>query len=368
VTLKPFLEDLAAGAPRPVYSSAEKPDISVTPLPLWSLIDFRDYATMSVQYSRGCPFNCEFCDIIVMNGRTPRTKTPAQMIAEFQALYDHGWRGAVFVVDDNFIGNKEHVKDMLRELVLWQERRGFPFRFLTEASLNLADDEELMALMSAANFNKIFIGIETPCVDSLKECGKTQNAVRDAHAAVKLINRNGMEVMGGFIVGFDSDTKHIFQTQVRFIQQIGVVVAMIGVLTALPKTRLYDRLKKEGRLLGETSGENTDGNLNFKPVMGTATLLTGYRQVLSSLYSVKLYYQRIHTFIGEYVPKTRGRIAFRDVVAFFRSMWEIGVLSKARVQYWRLILKTVFTKIGALPAAVELAIYGLHFEKLASRA
>jgi radical SAM superfamily enzyme YgiQ (UPF0313 family) len=366
-TLPLFLADLAAGHPKPLYSSPVRPDIARTPLPLWSLVNFRDYATMAVQFSRGCPFDCEFCDIVVMNGRVPRTRTPERMMAEFDALYDGGWRGPVFVVDDNFIGNKERVKDMLKQLIRWQTERKYPFRFLTEASLNLADDDELIGLMSAANFDKIFVGIETPCAESLKECGKTQNAARDTREAVRHLYRNGMQVMGGFIVGFDSDTKGIFQDQIRFIQQIGVVTAMIGILTALPKTRLHARLKKEGRLVGETSGENTDGHLNFKPVMGKKTLLEGYRSVFTALYSIKLYYQRIHTFIASYVPKVRARISFRDLLAFFRSTWEIGVFSKARFHYWYLVVKTILTKGKALPVAVEMAITGVHFEKEVKR-
>ena len=253
ITLPLFLNDLAAGQPNHcIYP--RRPDISKTPVPLWSLINLKNYATMSIQYSRGCPFNCEFCDIIIMNGRIPRVKSPAQMQREFQALYDAGWRKSVFIVDDNFIGNKQKVKQLLPRLIEWQREHQFPFTLLTEVSVNLANDEELMQLMSAANFFKVFMGLETPNQDSLVECGKNQNTSRSLPEVVDTIHRHGMQVMGGFIVGFDHDPENIFDLQMRFIQQIGVVTAMVGILTALPQTRLWHRLKAEGRLLSDASG------------------------------------------------------------------------------------------------------------------
>ena len=211
ITLPMFVRDFLAGTPQPRYTSDEKPDIAKTPAPLWQLIRMKNYATMSVQFSRGCPFNCEFCDIIVMNGRVPRTKSPTQMLGELEALRKAGWSGSVFIVDDNFIGNKDKVKTFLRELIVWQKARKFPFTFFTEASLNLAQDEELMRLMSAANFHKVFLGIETPSLDSLKECSKLQNTTLDLAKAVNAIQSNGMQVMAGFIVGCDSDTERIFK-------------------------------------------------------------------------------------------------------------------------------------------------------------
>jgi radical SAM superfamily enzyme YgiQ (UPF0313 family) len=367
ITLPLFLEDLKKGIPKSIYTSDKRPDIKETPVPLWSLIDFKDYVSMSIQYSRGCPFNCEFCDIVIMNGRIPRTKTPEQMIKEIQSVYDAGWRGQLFIVDDNFIGKKEEVKKMLVHLIRWQKERKYPFQLYTEASTNLADDKELMQLMSAANFFKVFLGIETPCIDSLKECGKMQNVTRDLAESVKTIHRNGMQVMGGFIVGFDSDTDNIFDAQIKFIQQTGVVTAMVGMLNALPQTRLWHRLKAEGRLLQDTSGENTDGSLNFIPKMGKEKLMQGYKKILSTIYSPKQYYQRIDTFINYYKPTARTRISKKDITAFLRSIWSIGILSKARLRYWKLILKTSVTKRRAFPIAVELAILGLHFEKITSK-
>jgi len=367
ITLPLFLKDLKEGNPREIYTSDERPDISKTPVPLWSLIDLDDYVAMAVQYSRGCPFNCEFCDIIIMNGRVPRTKAPEQIIKEMQALYDAGWRESVFIVDDNFIGNKIAVKKMLPALVEWQKEHKYPFRFFTEASTNLADDAGLMQLMSAANFNKVFLGIETPCVESLKECGKMQNVERDLAESVKIIHQNGMQVMGGFIVGFDNDKESIFDAQVSFIQKTGVVTAMVGMLNALPQTRLWHRLKAEGRLLKDTSGENTDGTLNFIPKMGKERLVKGYQQVLSRIYSPRQYYQRIDTFIKYYRPTAKSRLTKKDILAFLKSIWHIGVLSDSRFLYWKLLLKTGLTKAKAVPIAVELAIIGLHFEKITNK-
>jgi len=330
ITLPLFLEDLKKGNTRHLYTSEKRPDITKTPAPLWSLIDFRNYASMVVQYSRGCPFNCEFCDIIIMNGRIPRTKSPEQLLNEIQLLYDAGWRGSLFIVDDNFIGNKVRVKKMLPSLIAWQKEHRYPYKLLTEASTNLADDEELMTLMKDANFSKV----------------------------------NGMQVMGGFIVGFDSDTERIFEAQIKFIQQIGVVTAMVGLLNALPQTGLWRRLKSENRLLKDTTGENTDGSLNFVPKMGKKKLVAGYKRILATIYSSEYYYKRIDTFIDNYQPTARGTITMEDIRAFVKSMWRIGIVSESRLRYWRLLFKTLFTKSKAFPVAVELAIYGLHFGKV----
>jgi radical SAM superfamily enzyme YgiQ (UPF0313 family) len=367
VTLPLFLADLLKGRLRHVYTSDRRPDVTLTPVPLWSLINTRDYATMAIQYSRGCPYNCEFCDIVIMNGRVPRGKTPAQMRKEFQALYDTGWRKSVFIVDDNFIGNKGAVKKMLPTLVEWQWEHKYPFTLLTEASTDLANDEELMHMMSRANFFKVFLGLETPDKESLKECGKFQNTSKDLVKVVHTIHRHGMQVMGGFIVGFDNDTETIFDAQINFIQKIGVVTAMVGMLTALPQTRLWHRLKEEGRLLGDATGENTDGVLNFMPRMGMDTLNEGYRKILASIYSPKHYYQRINIFLENYRPTVISRVQKEDVIAFIRSAWRIGILSRARFHYWKLLLKTFVKKRVALPIAVELAIYGLHYEKITRR-
>jgi len=362
-----FLKDFELGAAKAVYESTERPELDSTPFPVWELLNIKDYVSMSVQYSRGCPFDCEFCDIVVMNGRRPRVKSPEQMLQELQGLYDIGWRDSVFIVDDNFIGNIVHVKKFLPKLVDWQKQRNYPFKLMTEASVNLAQDSELMQMMSDANFHKVFIGIETPSVESLKECGKKQNVVADFGFAVREIHRHGMQVMGGFIVGFDSDTPTIFEQQIRFIQDIGVVTAMVGVLNALPHTRLWRRLKSEGRLLDGLNGENTDACLNFIPAMGRDVLLEGYKDVVRILYSSKEYYARISKFLSAYTPLSRGRFFRTDIQAFVKSMWSIGVVSRTRLLYWKLIFKTLLTKPKALPAVVELTILGLHFERVTHR-
>lgn len=367
VTLPMFLKDLEQGEPKPIYTSMDRPDITKTPIPDWSLININDYATMAIQYSRGCPFNCEFCDIVIMNGRISRTKKVGQILDEFQSLYDVGWRGQIFIVDDNFIGNKSVVKNMLSSLIVWQKRHKYPFRLLTEASINLAEDKELMQMMSAANFYSVFIGIESPSVNSLLECGKAQNSNIDVSKAVRTIHRNGMLVLGGFIVGFDNDTDKIFDAQLKFIQEMGVVTAMVGILNALPQTRLWHRLKSEGRLLKETTGENTDGTTNFIPKMGKEKLMEGYKNLLSKIYSNKNYYKRIDVLLKDYRPKFKSKLHKAEFMAFVRSFWVIGVLSKSRFLFWRLMIKTLFTKTKSLPASVQLSIQGIHFESIAKQ-
>lgn len=364
ITLPLFLKDLKNGTTQQIYTSKERPDITKTPAPLWSLINLKNYASMAIQYSRGCPYNCEFCDIIIMNGRIPRTKTPEQMIHELQSLYDTGWRDSVFIVDDNFIGNKINVKKTLPLMIEWQKKHKFPFKFMTEASTNLADDKELMQMMVKTNFHKVFLGIETPNLDSLNECGKFQNTSRNLEETVNIIHENGMQVMAGFIVGFDNDTENVFEAQIKFIQNTGVMSAMVGMLTALPQTQLWNRLKAENRLLNDTTGNNTDININFLPKMSPEKLLSGYKKIISTIYSHKFYYDRINTFLKYYKPTVKSRITITDLKAFIRSMWAIGIISKARLLYWKLLIKTLFTNIKALPVVIELAIFGIHYEKV----
>ena len=268
ITLPLFLKDLVAGNPTPIYTTEEKPDITLTPLPRWDLINMKLYASMSVQYSRGCPYDCEFCDIVNLNGRRPRVKSNDQMIREFEILYEHGlaWEPSLSWTTISS-GINRRSNRFLGKLKPWQEAKGFPFTLYTEASVNLAQDEELMGLMTAAGFDSVFLGLETPAEKCLAECGKHQNRSMDLVEAVKTIQRNGMEVMGGFIIGFDNDPPDIFERQIKFIQNSGVVRAMIGLLEALPGTRLYRRLKEEGRLLEDCSGDNCDGSMNFVPKM-----------------------------------------------------------------------------------------------------
>lgn len=358
--------DLAAGRLAPVYRAERYPDLALTPAPRWDLIRLRDYATMSVQFSRGCPYDCEFCDIIVMNGRVPRLKDNARMIAELDALRERGWGGAVFFVDDNFIGNRRRGKELLREIIAWRRRTRARFTFLTEASVNLADDPELLALMAEAGFKKVFLGIETPEADSLAECRKTQNTGRDLLAAVRTIQNAGLEVMGGFIVGFDSDKPDVFERQFDFIQKAGVVTAMVGLLTALPKTRLYQRLAGERRLTGESGGDNTSASLNFEPKLDREFLLDGYRGLMRRLYEPRAYYRRVSAFLKQYRPHgPRARLSRDDFGALFKSLWVMGVAHRGRRAYWRFLAATLLRRPAHFSLAVTLAIYGHHFRTVA---
>ncbi len=369
ITLPMFLKDLAAGNPRRLYATQEKPDITRTPLPRWDLINMKYYASMSVQYSRGCPFDCEFCDIVNLNGRKPRVKSNDQMIRELQRLYDLGWRGRLFIVDDNFIGNHTKVKSLLRSLIPWQEAKRYPFSLFTEASVNLAQDEQLMKLMASAGFDAVFLGLETPAEECLAECGKHQNCSIDLLEAVKTIQRNGMEVMGGFIIGFDNDPPNIFERQIKFIQNSGVVKAMIGLLNAIPGTRLYQRLKAEGRLLKDCTGDNCDGSLNFVPKMDAQTVREGYQAVLNCVYSPKEYYNRILEFLKDYKPIRRRRLNRNEIMAFLKSIVYLGILDKgkSKIYYWKLLIKAFLFHRRSFGEAVSSAIYGYHFRKLLSK-
>jgi len=305
-----------------------------------------------------------------MNGHIPRSKDSDQIIAELEALYNRGWRGSVFFVDDNFIGNKRKLKsETLPAIIEWMEKKEYPFSFFTEASINLADDEQLMQLMSKAGFDQVFVGIESPNEASLVECNKIPNKNRDLLASVKKIQNHGFQVQGGFIVGFDSDPLTIFKSQISFIQRSGIVTAMVGVLMAPPGTRLYKRLKSENRLLTGGTGDNTDGSTNIIPKMGYEKLAEGYKHIVDTIYSPRPYYQRIRTFLREYNPNTfrKSRLTFAYFMAFIKSLWIMGVKEKGRTCYWKLIAWTLVKKPKSLPLSVTLAIQGLHFRKVAEK-
>jgi radical SAM superfamily enzyme YgiQ (UPF0313 family) len=362
-----LLADMAAGHLQPIYQHPDKPDVCRTPVPRWDLIEIEDYASMLVQFSRGCPFDCEFCDIVAMYGRLPRVKTPAQICTELDALIDAGWRSPIFIVDDNFIGHKAKVKELLRVLIRWRARRKVRIPFIAEASLNLVDDKELLELMVVAGLKKVFIGLETPDENSLTECAKVQNTARDMVAAVKEIQNAGIEVMGGFIVGFDSDSASIFERQWRFIQEVGVVTAMVGLLNALPQTRLYARLKQEGRLLSESTGNNLDAVLNFVPKLDRATLINGYRALVKRLYSPKAYYRRALTFLRQHRKRgPRMRRPWSDLSALLSSVWVVGVRTRGRREYWKYFAKTLLLYPRSFGQAMQLAIIGYHFRKVAA--
>jgi radical SAM superfamily enzyme YgiQ (UPF0313 family) len=361
-----LVADMRAGSVAHIYEAKGFPDLDRTPTPRWDLIDFKDYAGMSVQFSRGCPFQCEFCDIIVMNGRVPRTKTPARVIEELDSLRRRGWKGSLFLVDDNFIGNKRKVKELLGAMIAWRRRSGAVFDLLTEASVNLADDPELLSLMAEAGFKQVFLGIETPSVESLLECSKHQNTRRDLVASVHTIQQAGIEVMGGFIVGFDSDTSDIFRRQFEFIQKSGIVTAMVGILTALPRTRLHQRLAKEGRLITESTGNNTDATCNFLPKLGREELVRGYRELVRSLYEPPAFYTRARAFLANYrCLGPRPHFEPIHILAIFKSFWKLGFRSRGRREYWRFLGHTLIKHPRGLAAAVSLAIHGHHFRIIA---
>ena len=369
-TLPSFLEDLERGNAKRVYAPNNFPDIAASPIPLWELINPEDYASMFVQYGRGCPFKCTFCNIAAINGRIPRSKLSDQFLSELDAIYQTGFRGPVLLADDNFIGNKAKVKEMLPKLIKWQEDRGHPFDFTTEVPITLADDQDLMKMMVAAGFYKVFLGLETPITASLIECNKLQNAKRDMAACVKRIQNNGLHPMSGFIVGFDNDPPVTFDTlMIDFIQRTGVVMAMVGVLQAPPKTELHAKLRREGRLLKDASGNNTDCSLNYIPRMDAKILLRGYRRIIETIYSPKKYYERICVFLREYSASKnkRKKIGIDDAKAFIRSIWYIGLTGGLRTSwyYWRTILTAFFKYRQAFSEAVALQIYGAHFQKVA---
>ncbi len=368
LTLPAFLNDLAQGRPERIYSSAEHADLRQTPPPQWELLNLKRYASMSIQFSRGCPFNCDFCNVTALLGHRVRTKTTRQILRELDGLYACGWRDEIFFVDDNFIGNRRFLKhDLLPALIAWRQGKT-GIRFFTEASINLADDPSLMEMMVEAGFNKVFIGIETPDEECLAECSKIQNRNRNLVEDVKRIQRAGLQVLGGFIVGFDHDGPSIFQKQIDFIQNSGIATAMVGLLQAPPGTRLYERMKREGRLCGDPTGDNVDGTTNIIPAMNLDTLREGYKGILQYIYSPEHYYRRIRTFLREYQPpRMRGRVRLSHILALLRSFYRLGLVGRGRFHYWKLLLWTQFRRPRLIPDAVVLAICGYHFRKVCER-
>ncbi len=365
ITLPPFLADFARGAALRVYQTEDYADLHLTPTPQWDLVDMRNYDSLGIQFSRGCPFNCDFCNVTALLGHIPRVKTSQQIIAELDEMYRLGWRRNVFFVDDNFIGNKKILKeDVLPALIAWRKgKKGF--QFITEASINLADDPDLMDLMVQAGFKSVFVGIETPDEGSLHECHKVQNKGRDLVSSVKTLQSRGLQVMGGFIVGFDNDNPSIFERQIQFIQQSGIVTAMVGLLQAPYGTELYSRLLKEGRIKKEMSGDNSDGTTNIIPRMDAKVLQQGYSRIIRSIYSAPLFYQRVKTFIENYKPvNTQVDIQLAEIYAFFSSIWRLGILSSDRKYYWRLFFWSLFRHPKHFALAITFTIYGYHFHKV----
>ena len=366
VTLPRFLEDFERGRAERIYSDPTKPDLALTPPPRFDLIGGKKYSSMALQFSRGCPHSCEFCDIIELFGRKPRTKSPEQFLNELDIVYQEGWRGSLFVVDDNFIGNKKEVKALLPRVALWQQERDYPFGLFTESTLNLADDEQLMDGMVNAGFNMVFLGIETPDLCTLEATGKRQNLKSDMLSSVRKIQAKGMEVSGGFILGFDTDPEDIFDRQIDFIQDAAIPVAMVGLLTAVPNTQLYRRLEAEGRLTHESVGNNThDLRLNFVPKMDLVKLLAGYKRVLSEIYRPNRYFDRCLKLLRSLRTHrtSHRRVKATELRAFVLSLVR-QTFSSYSWAYWTFLVRGLIAKPRMIAETVTMAVKGHHFFKM----
>ncbi len=368
ITLPLFLADLAQGALKHIYTSQEKPDLKNTPLPTWELVQMKHYSTMPIQLSRGCPYDCEFCDIITLFGRTPRMKSKDQIINELESLYQAGWRGDVTLADDNFISKKTILKtELLPAMTDWMHKRKYPFHFMAEVSINLADDEELMTMMIDAGINVLFVGIETPNQQSLIECNKIPNRQRDLLASAKKMQEFGFVVDAGFILGFDNDDESTFAILEEFIEHSGIVTAMVGLLNAPRGSRLHKRLENEGRLIkDEIVGNNTAYSTNIVPKMKIEPLVKGYQNVLTKIYSAKPYYKRVKKFLRHYQPPKRKTMTFKPshIKAVLRTLLIIGVLKRGRRHFWKLVGWSLFRKPKMLPLVFQYAIYRTHFAEV----
>jgi radical SAM superfamily enzyme YgiQ (UPF0313 family) len=366
-TLPQFFQDLEQGTAKRIYKAPERPPMSLAPIADFGLVNMKKYSNMSIQYSRGCPFSCEFCDIIEIYGRIPRTKSNQQVIAEFNELKRLGWRGPLFIVDDNFIGNKKNVRLLLPDIIKWQKENGYPFSLLTEASVNLADDDDLLVAMKEAGFRRVFLGIETPVEESLKEAQKSQNR-GNLLDSVRKIQNHGMEVMAGFIVGFDNDPEDIFERQIEFIRESAIPMAMVGMLNALPDTQLWKRLEKEGRLLGaDATGNNTIATVNFIPKMDVETLIQGYQRIMRTIYKPSEYYRRALDSlqrVPQDVPEAHQYHGIKGIKAFVRIAFKLGVLDAERREFWRFFLEAARTHHDRMTELLRHAAMAYHFRKL----
>jgi radical SAM superfamily enzyme YgiQ (UPF0313 family) len=359
--------DLEAGRAKPIYRPNGFPDVSKSPVPEWSLIRLDDYDSMSLQFSRGCPFDCEFCDIIILNGRKPRVKPAAQVHAELQSLYDAGWRRNIFVADDNFYGNKKRCRELLEAIVEWRDAHKRPFVLATQASLNMADDPGLLDLMVRAGFAAVFIGLESVSPASLAECHKVQNLKRSMTRSLATIHAHGLTVWGGFVIGFDSDTETIFDAQMDFIEESDIALATVSLLSAIPHTQLYDRLKAEGRLLGRFSGGIVDASgLNFVPRMDRRKLVAGYKRVVGQIYEPEVFYRRARKTIARRIPPALAAFPCgkRELGTFFRTLWHLGMRDEARRHFWKLIGFAARKGPIAVGLAITLSLMGYHLRRL----
>ena len=367
ITLPLFFFFFEEDHPDRIYSTSEYADLALSPTPDYHLLEQKKYAFMNLQVSRGCPFSCDFCEITSLLGHKVRMKTTSQILTELDTLYELNWRGSVAVVDDNFIGNKKEIKvGLLPAMKDWMQNHKFPFTFNIQSSINLADDPELMSSLVKTGFNSAFIGIETPDAESLHACNKMQNENRDLVECVKQIQNRGIQVSGGFIVGFDSDTPDVFQRQIDFIQKSGIVSAMVGLLNAPKNTRLYNRLKAENRLTTEATGNNTDFSMNFTPKMNHSDLIKGYKKIIHNIYSIKPYYKRLRELLLNYNRRYRkkSRMDFSLISAFLKSVYIIGILNKGRREYWKLLIWTLFHRPDLMVDAITFTVYGYHYRTI----
>lgn len=365
ITFWPFLKDLEEGRKlQKIYQTEDFADMTTTPVPDYHLLTMKHYATMGLQITRGCPFACDFCEITSLLGHKVRMKENNQVLAELEALYKLNWRGTISVVDDNFIGSKKLVKEsLLPAMKKWMQEHDAPFVFTSQVSINLADDEELLNGMVDTGFISAFIGIETPDEVSLQDCNKLQNKNRDMLHSVRKIQKAGIDVSAGFIVGFDSDTSSVFERQIEFIQQSGIVSAMVGLLNAPKNTKLYNRLEGENRLTTEATGSNTDSSMNFIPAMDKHELLDGYHSIIRNIYAVKPYYKRLRQFLNNYKPdisKPR-KLEFIRLISFLRSVIIIGIINRGRGEYWKLFVWTLWKRPTLFMQAMTYTVYGYHY-------
>jgi len=337
----------------------ERPDLAQARVLRCDLLELCAYASFAIQVSRGCPFSCEFCDIIEVFGRVPRFKSPAQVVAELETLLRLGARGPLFLVDDNFIGNRRAAAEVLQAIGAWQRERNRPFDLYTEASVDLAGEPALLRAMVDAGFTAVFVGIETPSAESLRSAGKKQNLRMDPSEAVRVLTAAGLEVFAGFIVGFDGDDESIFERQAEFIGALAIPRAMVGMLSALPGTALWRRLEREGRLRAEASGDQFD-RPNFVPAMGEGALVAGYRRLLADLYSEEGYFRRCALHLDS-APFRRTPLRSGSIGTLLRAVWRLGVVGPRRKWFWQLLgLGVRRGGAAAVPKAVTLAILGEH--------
>jgi len=369
ITLYEFLNDLKNGNPKYIYKTDKKFDLNTVIIPKLDLINLDDYTSISVQFSRGCPFDCEFCNVVQLFGRKIRTKTNNQIIKEFNQLYNYNWIGNVFIVDDNFIGDEKRAKSLLKEIIKWQKEHKYPFSLFTQTSINVSEDDELLGLLREAGFGMLFIGIETPNKDSLSETGKNQNLKTDLLESIHKIHSYGIEVDAGLIVGFDNDDEDIFERQKEFIEKANIVSALVGVLTALPETRLYKRMKKENRLLEDSLGINTHSSgINFIPMMGYDTLVDGYNNLMKYLYNPKNYFNRCISLLRELEPNKNYSRKFRMIYIWYLiKVLSVQTFSPYGLSYIWYIIRLLSMKPELFIEGFRMAIQGHHFFKMAEK-